>query len=238
MRLAVVVGLFLMMMSIATQAGATSQAGTTFSDIDITGSVVEEPSFSYSPSIIFLVRVDSIQNYLEHEPTTNPVEEGDLISVQISGDFTKSIKAECYESGRITLPECRETDLLVIFGEWNSYGLSVGDTVSLSATLYGANEETAFWWTQDESISFDECDNDSDCPTISCVTAPCPGYSCVDNRCVLQEVVAGCTEEAKICPDGSSVSRVLPSCEFKECPVIVENASIFRRILNWFRDIF
>lgn len=28
----------------------------------------------------------------------------------------------------------------------------------------------------------------------------------------------GCTEEAKICPDGSSVGRVGPSCEFAPCP--------------------
>jgi hypothetical protein len=27
-----------------------------------------------------------------------------------------------------------------------------------------------------------------------------------------------CTEEAKICPDGSAVGRIGPSCEFQECP--------------------
>lgn len=27
-----------------------------------------------------------------------------------------------------------------------------------------------------------------------------------------------CTQEAKICPDGSSVSRVEPNCDFAECP--------------------
>ena len=27
-----------------------------------------------------------------------------------------------------------------------------------------------------------------------------------------------CTEEAKICPDGSAVGRVGPNCEFAECP--------------------
>lgn len=29
-----------------------------------------------------------------------------------------------------------------------------------------------------------------------------------------------CTEEAKLCPDGSAVGRVLPSCEFAPCPAI------------------
>ena len=32
----------------------------------------------------------------------------------------------------------------------------------------------------------------------------------------LQEPVA-CTLEAKVCPDGSSVGRVPPNCEFEEC---------------------
>lgn len=27
-----------------------------------------------------------------------------------------------------------------------------------------------------------------------------------------------CTEEAMICPDGSSVGRVLPYCKFEKCP--------------------
>lgn len=32
-----------------------------------------------------------------------------------------------------------------------------------------------------------------------------------------------CTMEAKICPDGSSVGRVPPACEFAPCPEINEN---------------
>lgn len=28
-----------------------------------------------------------------------------------------------------------------------------------------------------------------------------------------------CTEEAKICPDGTAVGRVGPNCEFAPCPV-------------------
>jgi serpin B len=30
--------------------------------------------------------------------------------------------------------------------------------------------------------------------------------------------IVGCTEEAKICPDGSAVGRVAPTCEFAPCP--------------------
>ncbi|MCI0503359.1 hypothetical protein L0Y65_01455 [Candidatus Micrarchaeota archaeon] len=34
-----------------------------------------------------------------------------------------------------------------------------------------------------------------------------------------------CTEEAKICPDGSAVGRIGPDCEFAPCPQIVGNDS-------------
>lgn len=27
-----------------------------------------------------------------------------------------------------------------------------------------------------------------------------------------------CTQEAKLCPDGSTVGRTLPDCEFADCP--------------------
>jgi len=32
-----------------------------------------------------------------------------------------------------------------------------------------------------------------------------------------------CTEEAKLCPDGSSVGRVPPSCDFAPCPSVICN---------------
>jgi hypothetical protein len=30
----------------------------------------------------------------------------------------------------------------------------------------------------------------------------------------------GCTLEAKLCPDGSSVGRTGPNCEFAACPIV------------------
>ena len=36
--------------------------------------------------------------------------------------------------------------------------------------------------------------------------------------CVQQPPQQACTEEAKICPDGSSVGRIPPACEFAPCP--------------------
>ncbi|MBU1198152.1 hypothetical protein KJ765_06635 [Candidatus Micrarchaeota archaeon] len=36
--------------------------------------------------------------------------------------------------------------------------------------------------------------------------------------CVQQPPSTGCTQEAKVCADGSNVGRVPPSCEFAPCP--------------------
>lgn len=35
-----------------------------------------------------------------------------------------------------------------------------------------------------------------------------------------------CTEEAKICPDGSSVMRTGPECEFTQCPTTLKKEEI------------
>lgn len=43
------------------------------------------------------------------------------------------------------------------------------------------------------------------------------GLSFIQNKKDIQVPVA-CTMEAKICPDGSAVGRIGPSCEFAQCP--------------------
>ncbi len=40
---------------------------------------------------------------------------------------------------------------------------------------------------------------------------------------VTPESLVACTMDAKICPDGSSVGRVGPNCEFAACPDVVAN---------------
>lgn len=50
------------------------------------------------------------------------------------------------------------------------------------------------------------------------------GFQEYDNR---QPIVA-CTEEAKLCPDGSYVERILPDCEFVACP----GGDISRKSMN------
>ncbi len=37
----------------------------------------------------------------------------------------------------------------------------------------------------------------------------------------------GCTEEAKLCPDGSAVGRTGPNCEFAQCPQAVSGMKTF-----------
>ena len=44
-------------------------------------------------------------------------------------------------------------------------------------------------------------------------------WVCWQMRAELEQSRA-CTEEAKLCPDGSAVGRVAPSCEFAACPVL------------------
>ncbi len=53
---------------------------------------------------------------------------------------------------------------------------------------------------------------------------------------VVEETPVACTQEAKICPDGSSVGRTGPKCEFTACPTIQINedttASLNQKIFN------
>ena len=57
---------------------------------------------------------------------------------------------------------------------------------------------------------------------IAVISATAAGFIYFKNRST--EPVA-CTMEAKLCPDGSYVSRQGPSCEFTKCPDIVKSES-------------
>jgi hypothetical protein len=64
--------------------------------------------------------------------------------------------------------------------------------------------------------SLDGC-NDCTCTAkgIMCTVKACGGGSTPGNP---GNPGPGCTEEAKICPDGSAVGRTGPNCEFAPCP--------------------
>lgn len=50
------------------------------------------------------------------------------------------------------------------------------------------------------------------------IAAAIGGYLIYSGKINLKQNEVRCTEEAKICPDGSSVGRVIPKCEFASCP--------------------
>jgi hypothetical protein len=50
------------------------------------------------------------------------------------------------------------------------------------------------------------------------------------------EIVHACTEEAKVCPDGSVVGRVPPSCEFEACPEIRDCAGVGEQFSSVYRE--
>jgi hypothetical protein len=44
-------------------------------------------------------------------------------------------------------------------------------------------------------------------------------------QAIQEETPVACTEEAKLCPDGSSVGRSGPTCEFESCPTPQEGGN-------------
>lgn len=72
-------------------------------------------------------------------------------------------------------------------------------------------------------LSLDECETkpppeDVVCPADAMM---CPDGSSVGRQgpdCEFAPCPAGCTKDAKLCPDGSSVGRQGPDCEFAPCP--------------------
>ena len=60
-----------------------------------------------------------------------------------------------------------------------------------------------------------------DCPDFCTGIAAHLETRCVQNECKIvrkQQQPVACTEEAKLCPDGSAVGRTGPNCEFAPCP--------------------
>jgi hypothetical protein len=51
-------------------------------------------------------------------------------------------------------------------------------------------------------ISNEQCKQDSDCPQIMCIKAPCPGYKCVEGKCIIDNKEI--KEQVKCIFDGSN----------------------------------
>lgn len=66
---------------------------------------------------------------------------------------------------------------------------------------------------------FSACSKGSDNSTIVDSISPSPQSSIVESQTPsLSPSGVACTMEVKICPDGTSVGRMPPNCEFTECP--------------------
>lgn len=62
-------------------------------------------------------------------------------------------------------------------------------------------------------------DMSKDCPDFCSGIAGDLETMCVDHECsVVKKEIIACTEDAKLCPDGSAVGRVPPDCDFAPCP--------------------
>ena len=47
-----------------------------------------------------------------------------------------------------------------------------------------------------------------------------------------QQNLTTCTEEVKVCPDGSAVGRTGPNCEFSDCPAIIDQTAGWKTYSN------
>ncbi len=90
-------------------------------------------------------------------------------------------------------------------------------------TCGGIDTQTNDCFVGNKLYSSKYVDLSRDCPDFCTGIAGHLETKCVDNVC--QNVPregwnkpVACTEEAKVCPDGSAVGRVGPNCEFAPCP--------------------
>ncbi|MBC8073247.1 MAG: hypothetical protein IAG13_33300 [Deltaproteobacteria bacterium] len=60
---------------------------------------------------------------------------------------------------------------------------------------------------------------------LSCMFAFGFAAGCEKSAAPTTTVPGECTDDAKICPDGTPVGRVGPSCEFAECPGAQDGAA-------------
>lgn len=59
------------------------------------------------------------------------------------------------------------------------------------------------------------------------IVAAIGGYLIYSGKINLPQKQVNCTQEAKICPDGSKVGRSGPKCEFSPCPTPKTDETVF-----------
>lgn len=90
--------------------------------------------------------------------------------------------------------------------------------IALFIVILGVIAIVRFWtpedtWLCQNGIWVKHGNPDQSQPTGTCAAAPSASAS-----------PRACTEEAKICPDGSAVGRIGPNCEFAPCPSVASCA--------------
>jgi hypothetical protein len=95
--------------------------------------------------------------------------------------------------------------------------------VDADCTCGGIDTNTGDCFVGNKLYSSKYVDLSQDCPDFCTGIAGHLETRCIKNTC--QNVPregwnqpVACTEEAKICPDGSAVGRIGPNCEFAPCP--------------------
>lgn len=68
--------------------------------------------------------------------------------------------------------------------------------------------------------------------TVVAIIIVSGGYRLYKQNFANKDIIRACTEEAKLCPDGSAVGRTGPNCEFAACPDTAgQSAAIFQNLL-------
>ena len=92
----------------------------------------------------------------------------------------------------------------------NGATCSWDDTVAYDATTGQQTTTPSANGEHKVGDSFKSLDGCNDC------TCTAEGIACTVKEC--GPPAGGCTEEAKVCPDGATVGRTGPNCEFAPCP--------------------
>src|SRR5574341_767547 len=95
--------------------------------------------------------------------------------------------------------------------------------VDADCTCGGIDKKTDNCFVGNKLYASKNVDMSKDCPDFCTGIAAHLETKCVNNECknVPREgwnEPKACTEEAKVCPDGSAVGRTGPNCEFAPCP--------------------
>lgn len=98
-------------------------------------------------------------------------------------------------------------------------------SVDADCVCGGIDKNTGDCFVGNKLYSSANVDFSKDCPDFCTGIAGHLETKCVGNKCMTvpregwnQPPERACTEEAKICPDGSAVGRTGPNCEFAPCP--------------------